>query len=115
MAFHGGNWIARFPLGQVRRIEARDHPMENASACGFNSGVIAEKGGTVAGSSPDNRRLPNRAGSEQVARKARSEMDRMPHARGMVLDAARMLSKRRGGPYRAIVMRVRNTLPHGRS
>ena len=37
------------------------------------------------------------------------------HARGMVLDAARMLSKRRGGPYRAIVMRVRNTLPHGRS
>ena len=39
---------------------------------------MTEKGGAVAGANSDNYRLPNRAGSEQDARKACSDMDRMP-------------------------------------
>jgi hypothetical protein len=48
------------------------------SACGFAEALVPEKGGAVAGANSDNYRLPNQAGSEQDARKACPDMDRMP-------------------------------------
>ena len=52
--------------------------MPDSSACGFNGGVITEKGGAAVRANSDNYRLPNQAGSEQDARKTCSEMDKMP-------------------------------------
>ncbi len=52
--------------------------MQHASASGFSAGMTPEKGGAVAGANSDNYLPPNRAGSEQDARKACSEMNRLP-------------------------------------
>ena len=58
-----------------------DHIVQSALPAGLSPG-FARKGGAVTGANSDNYRRPNQAGSEQVAQKAGSEMDRVPSLAG---------------------------------
>ena len=68
--------------GEIRETCAHRQIMQLAPACGFAERLAPEKGGAVAGANSDKSPPPNQAGSEQVAPKSRSEMNRMPKYHG---------------------------------